>query len=218
MVALMLCARRKMIAMIPLFVLGFLFLNVRFHNVRRIVSLLVVLVTTIAVGFYAYSRLGSDRRVEKFYLTAVRESVERTQAHGIGAVIETVRQAGFFGHGLGMATQGVHHIRAERPRIWQESGPSMLVAECGIPGLLAFLAVVVALLRGMYRALQHSAQTTEHAIFYGLAALVLANGAAGIVSAQVFGDPFVGVFLPFVIGATLSGIRLRPAGTEHSPS
>ena len=208
-VGLMLCGRRKMITMIPIFVAAFLLFHMLSGRTRRAWPIVLAVAVACGLGFMAYRQVGSDRNVEVFYASTVDEFAERVHEQGLGALLQTIRQAGFFGQGLGMATQGVHHIQADRPRVWQESGPSMLMVEFGIPGFIAFFLVAAALARRGWRALRVVAMTPAHTVFFGLAAMVIANTAAGVVSAQIFGDPFIGCFLPFVIGLVLSGTRLR---------
>ncbi len=208
-VALMFCARRKMVAMMIPYAVVMAVLFMVFNKVRNLMPIILCGGVAVAVWFYAYQGVGSDDEVEKFYSTTLEESGDRLVEHGVDSVVETIRQAGFWGYGLGMAAQGTHHIKCKRPRIWQESGPSMLAAELGVLGLLAFLAVVVALFRAVWMAVRNAAQSSLHAVFFGLTAMIMANGVAAIVSAQVFGDPFIGVFLPFVVGLVLSGGRLN---------
>ena len=62
------------------------------------------------------------------------------------------------------------------------------------------------------------ASTPEYPLYAGLVALLLANALAGLVSAQIFGDPFVGIFLPFLVGVVLSGARLRPVAPPAAAS
>ena len=209
-VGLMLCARRKMISMLPPFVLVLVGLYLAFRHASRVWPLLITVAVALVAGAYAYTRVGSDEDLENFYATALHEAGERVRDHGFGSVVVTVRQAGFFGYGLGMAVQGVHHIRAARPRVWQESGPSMLMAEVGVPGFAMLLAVLFFLLRTVMRALRRAAETTEASLFFCLAALVAANLLAAIVSAQIYGDPFIGMHLAFIVGLVLSAERLRP--------
>lgn len=211
-VALMFCARRKMIAMLlPYSLMIAVFLLV-FQRARKFLPILLIATVGAGIWWHVYHRIGPDVELEEFYGTMLGESTQRLEQHGWEAVVGTVQQAGFWGHGLGMAAQGTHHIECERPRIWQESGPGMLAAEMGVPGLLLFSGVVSILLLAMLDAVRTAAATPAGFLYFGLTAMALANGVAGLVSAQIFGDPFVGLFLPFVIGLVLSGSRLAGMG------
>lgn len=208
-VALMFCARRKMIAMLPVFAVALVAMEAGLRHVRRLLPLAGGLALAALVGLYAYYRVGPEAEVEKFYATTSGELGERVQAHAYYDVIGTVRQAGFFGHGLGMALQGTHHIRAARPRIWQESGPTVLMADVGIPGFVAFIVFGLGLLVTGLEALRRVAAWPPAATYFGLASVVLANGGSALVSSQIFGDPFIGIFLPFMTGLVLSAHRIE---------
>ena len=210
-VALMYCARRKMIAMVPVFGEVMCLLQILLGHLRSLPRLLFVLGVMVFVGIFAYAHVGADDDVEKFYASTVGELDERVQAHGVVAVQTTYQQAGFLGYGLGMAAQGVHHISGARPRIWQESGPSILMAEVGVPGFVAFLVMMLGLVMAGFRSLQNVCRSSEYPIFLGVASVILANVAAAVVSAQVYGDPFIGCFMPFLVGVLLSGIRVEAA-------
>jgi hypothetical protein len=51
-----------------------------------------------------------------------------------------------------------------------------------------------------------------------VASVVVANAAAAVVSSQIFGDPFIGCFVPFLIGVILAGVRLQPVEPDPSDS
>jgi cell division protein FtsW (lipid II flippase) len=217
-VALMFCARRKMITMVPVFGIATFGLYILQGHSRRLVRVLLAAGVMVGVGAYVYLSVGASKEVEKFYSTTTGEMGERVQAHGIDSVVVTIRQAGFFGHGLGMAVQGVHNIKAKRPHIWQESGPSMLAAELGVPGLIAFALLLMGLVSAGFRALRHVGPASEQAVYVGVASVVVANAAAAVVSSQIFGDPFIGCFVPFLIGVILAGVRLQPVEPDPSDS
>lgn len=214
-VALMFCARRKMIAMLLPYALVIAVFLLVFRRARSLLAVILCGVVGMGIWWHAYHRIGPDEELEEFYGTTFEESTQRLEQHGFDAVIGTIQQAGFWGHGLGMAAQGTHHIKCERPRIWQESGPSMLAAESGVPGLVLFAGVVLLLVMAMWTSIRVASGTSAGFTYFGLAATVFANGIAGIVSAQIFGDPFVGLFLPFMVGLILSGSRLT---TVNVPS
>jgi len=217
-IGVMLCGRRKMMGMLPFFVVCFLLLHLLFRQPRRVVSLAISVILVLLVGLYAYTELGADPELESFYYTTASELGDRLAQHGVAAVITTYRQAGFFGYGLGMATQGTHHIDVPRPRVWQEGGLGKIMAELGLPGFVCFVLLLATLLATGSRVLARVSTTTEYSMYFGLTSLIAANGIGAIVSAQIFGDPFVGSFLPFLIGLLLSGARLRRAEKQGKPT
>ena len=205
-----LCGRRKMLAMIPIFFGSYLFLVFRFKNARRLVSLAGTALMIGGLGWYLISSLYRDAAVEAFYLTTVSEAGDQLQRHGFESIRSTVAQAGFWGYGLGMSQQGIHHIPAEKPRVWQESGPSKLVAEFGIPGGLLILCLGWVLAKTIYLVVRQSRLDETFHFTAGILSLLVANLMSAVVSAQIFGDPFVAMFLAFLAGLVLSAAREAP--------
>lgn len=213
-VVVLVCGRRKMVSMMPVFLLVYIVLNVRQGRFRHLGWVLVAVVLIFSAGRQVYQAVGVDEVVMRFYGTALDTARDDIRRHGVDSVVGTYQQAGFFGYGLGMATQGTHHIAVERPRVWQESGPSKLMAELGVPGSVGFLILALVLLKALAVDLRRVAGSPLYSVFSGLAAVVIANGAAGVVSAQIFGDPFVAAFLSLLIGIVLSSARVRPADRD----
>mgnify|MGYP006291251047 CR=1 FL=1 len=206
----LLCARRKMLAMIPVFAVVFVLLHVRHLKARYAAPLIALMLVVASMGASVYGRLNPGEESEAFLLSTAHDARERILKHGWRTVVGTYRQAGFFGYGIGMATQGVHNIEAERPRIWQEAGLSKLMAEVGIVGTLGFLLLTLVVASALWRDLQ---RVRDHqmlfSVYAGLSAFMAANVSAGIVSAQVFGDPFIAALLSFSLGMALSAARVH---------
>ncbi len=199
-----LCGRRKMISMIPIFFGVYLLLIYRFQQMRRLVPILALLCIAIGIGWQVISHYFYSDALERFYRTVLDEADQQFYAHVVRSVQATIQQAGFFGYGLGMAQQGIHHIEAELPRIWQESGPSKLVAELGVPGSVLFLLMLFRLGRTAYAVIRYSAHHAGLYVSAGLFALVIANGMSSLISAQVYGDAFVIIWLALLVGLLLS--------------
>lgn len=209
-----LCGRRKMLSMIPVFLGCYLFLLFRFKDARRFVSILGTVLMIGGLGWYLISSLFRDAGVEAFYLTAFTQAEAQIQHHGIDAVASTVKQAGFWGYGLGMSQQGIHHIAADKPEVWQESGPGKLVAEFGVPGSVLILILGVVFARTAFCVVQLSRKEDSFYITAGIFSMLVANLTSAVVSAQIFGDPFISLFLVFMAGLLLSAVRFTttPAG------
>ena len=162
-----------------------------------------------------------DEAVERFYLTAFSEADEQIQRHGVRAVLSTVQQAGFWGYGLGMSQQGIHNIpNVETPNLWQESGPGKLVAELGVPGNVLYLALGITFFLTAYHVVRRSHGQPSFYLTAGLFSVLAANVASSVVSAQIFGDPFVAFLLAILAGLLLSGARegsAPPAQAEDAP-
>ena len=214
-----LCGRRKMLAMLPVFLGCYVFLISRFKSVRRLVAGVGTVLLIAGLGWYFIMALEQDQAVERFYLTTLTEAGGRVQEHGYRSIFSTVSQAGFWGYGLGMSQQGIHNIEAEKPRVWQESGPPKLVAELGVPGAILFLIMGGVLIATAYQVVRLVRRDEDFYILAGMLSVLAANMASGIVSAQIFGDPLVALLLSFLIGLLLSGVRTpsRPgAGRQEA--
>jgi len=202
-----LCGRRKMLSMIPVFMGSYLFFVFRFKEFKRMVSIVCTVVLIGGLGWYFISSLYQDVAVEEFYLSAFTEVEGRLQAHGIQSVVSTVKQAGFWGYGLGMSQQGIHNIQAEKPRLWQESGPGKMVAELGVPGALLLLGLGAVLFLTAYHIVRFSRRDSSFYFTAGLFSILVANMTSAVVSAQIFGDPLIMLLLAFLTGLLLSGGR-----------
>ena len=202
------CGRRKMISMLPIFGGVFLLLTYKFRDVRKTALLGAGAFLVVALAWYGVSRTYRTVSTDTFYLSAFEQMDEKFMQHGVGSVITTVQQAGFLGYGLGMGQQGVHNINAEKPRLWQEGGPGKIFAELGVPGAILLLGIGFVLFRTAYFVVGY---TKEFPVFYecaGLLSILVANVASAVVSAQIFGDPFIMLLLAFFMGLILSGSRI----------
>ena len=214
-----LCGRRKMFSMILVFLGCYSLFVFRFSRVQKILSAAGTALMVVGLGWYLISSLFYDEAVERFYLTTFTEADAQIQRHGFQAVMGTIRQAGFWGYGLGMSQQGVHNIpNVETPRLWQESGPGKLVAELGVPGNVLYLALGIAFFITAYHVVRRAHGQPTFYLTVGLFSVLAANVASSVVSAQIFGDPFVAFLLAFLAGLLLSGARDEPAPSMQTES
>ena len=210
-----LCGRRKMLSMIPIFLGTYTLLVFRFKNARRIFSLVGMAAMIMGLGWYVIASVVHNEALERFYVSTLAEMGERVETHGLLSVAGTIAQSGFWGYGLGMSQQGVHNIpNVETPRLWQESGPSKIVAEFGVPGMMLYLMVGVVLFITAYHAVRFGRERDSFNLAAGIFAILVANVASAVVSAQIFGDPLVAFLLAFIAGLLLSGARLA---AQHAP-
>lgn len=208
------CGRRKMISMLPVFWGLYLLLTFKFRHARRAVPLVGTLLLVLGLGWYGVTRTYKATAVDTYYMTTFTKLDDSVMQHGVLSVITTINQAGFFGYGLGMGQQGIHHIKAETPRLWQESGPSRMVAELGVPGFVLLLGLGTVLLLTAYHVIGRNKDASSFYMCAGLYSILIANMASAIVSGQIFGDPFVMLFLSFLVGLLLSGARTVQDPTE----
>lgn len=208
--AVLVCARRKMVAMVPVFAIAFAVLTILHGRGRRLGLMLTLLFAIGASGFQAYRTYVSDEYIDEFYLSTLDTARDDVVRHGWNALAVTYRQAGFLGYGVGMATQGIQHIQADRPRAWQEGGLGKLLAELGVPGLIGFIFMLALLGRALILDIRQASLSPQYPLYAGLAALLIANASAAVVSAQIYGDPFLAALMSFFIGLTLSAARVAP--------
>ncbi|NCD23192.1 MAG: hypothetical protein EOL90_09665 [Spartobacteria bacterium] len=216
-----LCGRRKMLSMVPIFVGCYVLLVFRFKKIQKILSATGTALLIGGIGWYVIASLFRSDAVERFYLTTIEQAADSVQTHGYDAAVGTIGQAGFWGYGLGMSQQGVHNIpNVETPRLWQESGPSKIVAEVGVPGNVLYLIMGAVMFITAYHVVRLGQGRDSFYLTAGIFSILVANVASSVVSAQIFGDPLVAFLLAFLTGLLLSDARpglAPPAGTETAP-
>jgi hypothetical protein len=210
--ALLMCGRRKMVFMLPVFLLMFGWMQWQIRKPGRLLSLGLLISIPVVALIGLSDRLSEEITAIRYYKETAGESLDSLEEHGLGAVIETVRQNGFLGTGLGTATPGSHHLNVERPRNWQESGSSRVVAELGIPGTFGLMLVMFGIVVTSWRIARESLRTRSALAPYstGLLAFFVANVASLTVSGQILADPFIASFLGIMVGLVLSTGRLNP--------
>ena len=206
--AAMLCGRRKMVLMLPVYMLtvSLIYWQLRMPFRKLLAAVAIVLVGT----YFIYQQIGSSTELENYYTQEQGDIIERFEAHNLGDMIGTYQQNGFWGAGLGTASQGTQHLQVARPRTWQEGGLSRILVELGVPGLLCFLFLCLSFLAAIWRLVcsQLDISVPGLPLSLGLIGIVAANGVSFIYSHQIFGDPFVMGFFCFLLGITFSGERV----------
>ncbi len=212
-VALLLCGRRKMVYMLPVFALALVWINWQAGRAARAVAVLGLLLIPFMAVYITGDVISEDSANMRYYSGQGLKynASESFQDQGFGSVAETFRQSGFFGEGIGFATPGAHNLSAAHPRIWQESAPSRIMVELGVPGMAGFLFVMLCLGLAMWRTtlVQVRMRTSAGPLAAGLFAYFLANVGSLTVSGQILADPFIASFLGLLSGAVLSIPRLQ---------
>lgn len=217
--ALLICGRRKMVFMLPLFVLAVLWMYYQSGRAGRIVSLVGLLLLPLAGVLVFVDYLGGEQSAFlRYYSEGSLETFDRIEDHGFGAVLGTLKQTGFFGGGLGFATPGAHQLPIPHPRTWQESGPSRIMFELGVPGLVAFAALIGVLIAGAWRStqavLRRRARSAPYAV--GMFGFFLCNAGSLVVSGQILGDPFIAAFIGLSLGMVLAfDVRSKRPLPDH---
>lgn len=205
--------RRKAVYMVAVFALVFVW-----RYFRRLTTTEVVALAFVAAAFAGVLyRLSADERSSTYTkgtITSRLEVVERLE----GGVIETIRQFGIMGAGLGTATQGVQHLLGPTANVgWQEGGLGKLAIELGLPGLLAAMFLAWTLLRTL---LIISAAPDEpgssQLLRVALFAMIVANIVNFLASAQAYSDAVLTLVTAFLLGALLGTARLGDAPAAES--
>jgi hypothetical protein len=171
--------------------------------------LTIVMVST-CVGYLLYQNIGPSSTIEKYYFEHTHDILNRLEAHTFDSPIVTYRQSGFWGEGLGTATQGAHHLKVSGPRTWQEGTPGRMLVELGVPGFVCFIYLGFSLVKTNVHLVTRvvDPQSPAFALYAGLFAVFFANIGSFIVSHQILGDPFVVCFFALLIGFILSASRI----------
>jgi hypothetical protein len=141
-----------------------------------------------------------------------------TRLREVVAVVPMMTEKfGPLGLGLGTLTQGSRYFGADLQwGVASESGPYRLAVELGLAGVAVVALVVIRLVRLMLRRLKkaHSWANERALLATGLVAVLVANGSVFLTAHQIFGDPFVFLWLGLLAGfafAQIAGVR---AGRE----
>jgi hypothetical protein len=201
----MISGRRKAVYYVVAFVLVFLFRYVKRLKAAEIGAFVIAL----GVGAFVIHHIASNEE-SSVYTTAAVTSSDELGGRLEGGVIETIRQAGIMGAGLGVATQGVQHVLGTEAGVsWQEGGLGKLAVELGVPGLMAAALLVFLVIQSLLRISglpdqQWSAQVGRITLF----ALILANIASFMASAQTYSDPVVTILSCFFVGCLFATVTL----------
>jgi O-antigen ligase len=207
MVSMWICGRRKIVAMIPLFAGFYIVLFYYLRGIRRLFSMVILVVLILGLGAYLITSYAWQVSVADYYMSTFPEAGEQFRRHGFDSALETIRQAGFWGYGLGMGQQGTQHIDVEKPRLWQESGPTKVLVELGVPGTVIFLIVFGLLFMTAYALLRTRMFRSDFVISAGIMSILLSNLMAAVVSAQIYTDPFISFMLAGLTGMLFASAK-----------
>ncbi len=215
-----LSGRRKVVYLIPAFMFVFLWLNVYYRRLLRLDVLILIIISSLSIGFYIYEKIGIQEDFQEYYVNEADQVLERLEKHGIRTIIGTYRQSGFFGEGLGTATQGAHLLQVDRPRTWQEGGLSRVMVELGVIGLICFFILGVTFLRTIWNLLffQYDVRSDFSLFRIGLISFILANFGQFIVAHMILSEPFVNMFFSFLIGCMLMPIETTQTDERKTPA
>src|SRR5436190_892875 len=197
--------RRKAVYMVLAFALAFFW---RYFKRLSIAQLSTILAIGLALMGVVYFVGGSEK--SSVYTKGTRTSSAEVFERLEGGTFGSIEQHGIFGAGLGAATQGVRHvIGTETDLGWQEGGMGKLVVELGVPGALAVIVLVIAMMRMMLRiSAVGDVEGTTQILRCGLFGIVIANMANFMASAQAYSDPVLTLSAAFYLGALFATATL----------
>ncbi|HEX2060531.1 MAG TPA: hypothetical protein VHK90_07310 [Thermoanaerobaculia bacterium] len=210
-----LSGRRKALYMVAAFGAVFVWRYFRRFTKAQLVALLVIALALAGV----LANIARNERTSvyaKGTATTRAEIAQRLE----GGAIETVRQFGVLGAGLGVATQGVWHLIPGGKTIgWQEGGLAKLTVELGVPGLAAAMLLAWTLVRLLLRIAQYPDEPeTSQFLRVTLFALVLSNAANFAASAQAYSDAVLTLLTAFFLGCLLATAALADRAKATRPA
>ena len=207
MAALLLAGRRKAIIMPLIWITLLVLTQVRRGRLGRAVAVLLIAGGAAVGVYFASGEIAIDQNYYQYAASAAFEAGERLQGGTIGAVQETLIQSGVLGRGIGSATQGAQHLAGTPEQGWQESGPSKLLAELGVPGMACVTWLAFLLARACLRLALHAPAQADGQMVVALVGMLAANAVSFTVSHQIYSDLIVTTCTALMMGCVLSAPR-----------
>jgi hypothetical protein len=212
----MISGRRKAIYFVVVFAAVFIWRYFRRMRAVQVVGLIAAsLVLALVVRYISAGEQSSI--YTRGAGTTQAELVRRLE----GGFMETLRQSGIMGAGLGTATQGVRHVIGGRSGDigWQEGGLGKLAVELGLPGVLAAAILIIAAIRKFLILTRigdvaGSSQLPRVTLF----ALTVAIASNFVASAQAYSDPVLAILTAFVVGALFATATLDERLVAEAPA
>lgn len=205
--AIVLTGRRKMILQIVIFSIMY-FPVLRYYQGRlssRFISLAVI---GLMLVFSFYWFIPSFEGTEYDLYLARGASVfgdagERFTTLGLGSIRWAYEIHGFFGGGLGVASQGSQHFVEGNVGGAGEGGIGKLVSELGLVSLVVLAWLSIAFAKHLHQCLKMVAKLAPEKLLLTVGVLVflVANVPTFIVASQVFGDVFILLVLGLLAGS-----------------
>lgn len=201
----MISGRRKAIYYVAAFLLAFLFRYIKRLKPAEIGAFVIA----FGVGAFVVHHISSNQE-SSVYAEAAKTTSGELGGRLEGGVFETIRQAGIMGAGLGVATQGVQHVLGTEAGVsWQEGGLGKLAIELGVPGLVAAAFLAFLMLRLFLRISGLADRPWSSQVGrVTLLALIVANIASFLASAQTYSDPVVTILACFFVGCLFATVTL----------
>jgi hypothetical protein len=220
--AVMLTGRRKFLLEIAMFLPALWFLLWHFRMATGRILYLLFGVAFVSVAVMATGVVETNTR-EAFQAPVSRgenrfeEVFNRFENLTIGAVPHIIDANGWLGSGAGSGSGGAQYFGGgdERVGLAAEGGLGKVLAEIGVPGILAFLWLCSRFAGNVWRTLRRTSKGEREAahLTMGIAAFLAATGTVFVSAHQVYSDPFI----LLVIGACFGFILASHRFAERSP-
>lgn len=227
----LLTGRRKSIVAIAIFATTYLFLfPILFKNAQNWRRGL------LAVGATLFLLVGGLLEPEEQHFTATTPEYELFLQRGatvfeevpdrflnmsVGQAEWASRDVGLLGTGVGVGTSGARHFGSVGKQFggWGEGGSGKIMGELGLPGLVLFSWLLLALGRHVWRILKYTARRSSQVfrLSSGLVAFLLANAMIFVVNTQIFSDFFVLIVVGLTFGFLLAMPRLAERMASNAP-
>lgn len=200
----MLAGRRKAVYFVVIFFLVFLWRYARRVRNAQVFALCVVLL--LLYGVVRQLASGGETSV---YARGALASSEEIARRLEGGAVETFRQVGFMGAGLGAATQGVHHLVNVERLGWQEGGLGKIAVEIGLPGILILIVIAFVVAGLLFRLVSiPDVEGSSQFVRVTLFGLLAANGVSFMASAQAYSDAVLALMTGFLVGCLFATAAL----------
>ncbi|HEU4889812.1 MAG TPA: hypothetical protein VFV49_18155 [Thermoanaerobaculia bacterium] len=200
----LIAGRRKAIYFVLVFCAVFLWRYLRRVQVGQAFATIGLLIVLGAV----VNQLSSGEGTSVYTRSAIASQMELGQRFE-GGVMQTFREVGLMGAGLGTATQGVHHLLGSNSIGWQEGGLGKVAMEVGLPGLIALFLMMLLVGRMLLTLTRiHDVPGSSQFMRVMLFALVMANIAGFIASAQAYTDAVLALTAGFLVGGLFASAAL----------
>jgi hypothetical protein len=215
--AIVLTGRRKGLAEIGVFIVIAIALSF-YSRSRSLRAYLSSVIVTGLIVFTLFRFITSRDLFAAFDIyvsrvgTYAESPVERVQEAVVDSLRWVVSANGLWGLGAGTGSQGSQHFGEMnvpagtlRTGLAAEGGLAKVLAELGIMGWAIFMWFNLWILRYFWRVIRYVRGDRFYAsLTIGLVSILVANGSNFSVAHQAFGDPFVLLFLGFIIGFILA--------------
>lgn len=201
----LIAGRRKAVYYVLVFVAVFLW-----RYLRRVKSGQLFGMISVGILMALVVRSIASGEQTSIYVQTAMATQQELAGRLEGGIIETFRQFGYLGAGLGTATQGVRHLLGSDLNVgWQEGGLGKLAIELGLPGILTLIAIAVTLMKLLLTLtripdIEGSSQFLRVMLF----ALVAANAAYFVASAQAYSDAILAPMTGFFAGCLFATAAL----------